>query len=252
MEFYFFFIFLINKINMNKIKNNIIIILFGIIILINTSEIIYRVSNTDRFEEDEYLINVLQGKEKLNEPWIEINSSINVHYKNNFFNYGYFETPFLTFRFLSFLISIICSYFIKLIIDSDSIHDYLDLTYCLIWIILINSYIIGILIWCFNIVRIFVFLTNQMLNLRFKLKYKDEVLTNGVYCLICDIIIFIVICVNCCLIDFKIPINKNENIEISDIEHKKISSSDSVFHEISSNENSTITTSNKIEIEELK
>ena len=84
---------------MNKLKNNIIIILFVIIILINISEIIFRVSNTDRFEEDEYLINVLKGKEKLNEPWIERNSSIKVHYTNNFVNFGFLETPFFTFRF---------------------------------------------------------------------------------------------------------------------------------------------------------
>ena len=235
---------------MNKLKNNIIIILFGIIILINISEIIFRVSNTDRFEEDEYLINVLKGKEKLNEPWIERNSSIKVHYTNNFVNFGFLETPFFTFRFLSFLICIISAYFMKLIIETDSILDYSDLTYCLIWIILINSYIFGILTFCYNIVRIFVFLTNQMLNLRFKLKYKDEVSTNGIYCFICDIIIFIVICVNCCLIDFKTHINKNQNIEISDIENKKFGSSE--LSEIPSNENSTISISNKIEIEELK
>jgi len=235
---------------MNKTKNNIIFFLFGIIFLLNISEIIFRVSNTDRYEEDEYLIHILKGEEKLNGTYIELNSSIKVHYTNNFLAFGYLEIPFYIFRFLSFLICIISSSFIKLIIQTDSLIDYSDLTFCLNWIILINCYIFGVLTWCYNIIRIFVFLTNQMLNLRFKLKYKDEVLINGVYCFICDIIIFIIICVICCLIDFKTHINKNQNIEISDIENKKFGSSE--LSEIPSNENSTISISNKIEIEELK
>ena len=57
---------------MNKLKNNIIIILFGIIILINISEIIFRVSNTDRFEEDEYLCHVLRNESKLSNSYKQL------------------------------------------------------------------------------------------------------------------------------------------------------------------------------------
>lgn len=231
---------------MDERKNRLIIILYGILIIITITEIIFRVSNTDRFEEDEYLCHVLRNESKLIEPWLEKDKKIKVHYTRTFLDFGYMETPFLAFRFLSFLISFICSYFIKIIFDTDTYSDYSYLTYYLCLIILINLIGFGVLTWCINIVRIFVFITNNMLNKRFILRYEDQVSKkNGIYCFICDIFIFIVLCVICIFIDY-IDNSKGEKIENV---VKNIQSSN--FHHISSNDISTVSPSNKIEIEEL-
>ena len=47
---------------MDKPKYNVIIILFLITMIINITEIIFRISKTNRYQEDAYLYHVLKGE----------------------------------------------------------------------------------------------------------------------------------------------------------------------------------------------
>ena len=218
---------------MEKPKYNLIIILFLIIMITNITEIIFRITKTNRYQEDAYLCHVLKGELHLDEPWIEKNKNLKVHYLNTFLDYGSFEILLYVFRFLSFLICSICSYFI-------SNFDDITLNYYISCFIILNIIIIGVFTWCSNIVRIFIFITNKMLNEKFILIYEDQISKkNGIFCCISDCFIFIIICVIC----FKFDIQKKNNINNEDNNN---------FKRISANDISNIMgNSNKIDIEEL-
>ena len=220
---------------MEKPKYNLIIILFLIIMIINITEIIFRITKTNRYQEDAYLCHVLKGELHLDEPWIEKNKNLKVHYLNTFLDYGSFEILLYVFRFLSFLICSICSYFM-------SNFDDITLNYYISCFIILNIIIIGVFTWCANIVRIFIFITNKMLNEKFILIYEDQISKkNGIFCFISDCIIFIIICVICYLFDIQ---KKDDNTINND--------TDDNFKRIAALEMSNImNNSNKIDIEEL-
>ncbi len=220
---------------MDKPKYNVIIILFLITMIINITEIIFRISKTNRYQEDAYLCHVLKGELTLNSPWIEKNEKIKVHYIKTFLDYGSLEILLYVFRFLSFFICSISSYFM-------SNFDDINLNYYISYFILLNIIIFGVFTWCSNIVKIFIFMTNNMLNERFILIYEDQISKkNGIFCFISDCIIFIIICVICYLFDIQ---KKDDNTINND--------TDDNFKRIAALEMSNImNNSNKIDIEEL-
>ncbi len=218
---------------MEKPKYNLIIILLLIIMIINITEIIFRISKTNRYQEDAYLCHVLKGELKLNGPWIEKNEKIIVHYIKTFLDYGSFEILLYVFRFLSFLICSISTYFM-------SNFDNIILNYYISYFIILNIITFGIFTWCANIVRIFLFMTNNMLNERFILIYEDQISKkNGIFCFISDCIIFIIICAICFLFDIQ---KKDNNNNEDNANFKRISANDI---------SNIISNSNKIDIEEL-
>ena len=120
--------------------------------------------------------------------------------------------------------------------------DDINLNYYISYFILLNIIIFGVFTWCSNIVRIFIFMTNNMLNERFILIYEDQISKkNGIFCFISDCIIFIIICVICYLFDIQ---KKDDNTINND--------TDDNFKRIAALEMSNImNNSNKIDIEEL-
>ena len=227
-----------------------------LILIINSFEVIFNVSNTKIYKIERHLCKALNHIEFLSENYSNKKKANEVNFTENFIRFKLIEKIFYIFRYLIFIPYLIINLCIKNIIinlkkEKYSFYKKLNYTFIIIILLfgLINNYL------C--IIRCFLIPTDFQLRKKFSIDIDDElrISFNFIYCLCADLINLIIIICICWnfdvydkyFIDDEIKIKTNtENNKIKEVKEKK-----SQFEKIPNKE---ITTSNKlntIEIEEL-
>ncbi len=237
------------------ISNLDILISIILILIINTFEIIFSVSNTDIYKEGRYLCKVLNQKELLSQDYINRRGNYDVSFTENFIRFKSTETLFYLLRYLIFIPYFILNSYIKNVIIHSKKEKY-RICKILNYIFIIIILLFGIFHHYLCIIRCFLIPTNYQLGKRFYLIYEDPIRLNFnfIYCLCADIISFIIICYIYWHFDIYDTFLINNEIEIktnSENNKTKVKESKTQFEKIPEKELTKTKESNTIEIEEL-
>ena len=230
-----------------------------LILIINSFEVIFSVSNTKIYKIERHLCKALNHIEFLSENYSNKKKANEVNFTENFIRFKLIEKIFYIFRYLIFIPYLIINLCIKNIIinlkkEKYSFYKKLNYTFIIIILLfgLINNYL------C--IIRCFLIPTDFQLRKRFNLIHDEDddslrLTFNFIYCLCADSISLIIISFICWNYDIYDKYLINEEIKIkTNTEIKKTKQTKenkSQFEKIPEKESTKEKESNTIEIEEL-